>query len=270
MSTALVTGAAGVLCSALVEALLEEGHRVALLGRTESKLVELQKALAAKGLTETLVVAADVLDRSSLEAARAKIEASFGPVDILVNGAGGNSPKATAQAETYTAETAKEKSFFGVDLQAYGEVFDLNLKGTLLPCQVFGDGMAERRRGTIVNLSSMSADRPLTKVIAYSNAKAAVDSLTQWLAVHLAPRGIRVNAIAPGFFLTEQNRFLLTTTEGGLTPRGDKILRNTPFSRFGEAKELKTALKFLVHPDSSFVNGVILPVDGGFSAFAGV
>ena len=267
----VVTGAAGVLCSAMVEALLEDGAKVALIGRTESKLVELKNSLAEKGLDQTLVTAADVLNADELKAAKAKINAEFGPIDILVNGAGGNHPKATSPAEQMTSETAKEDSFFGMSMDAFGFVFDLNFKGTLLPCQIFGEDMTDKKDGNIINISSMSADRPLTKVGAYSAAKASVDSLTQWLSVHLAPMNVRVNGLAPGFFVTGQNKFLLYQ-EDGVTPtaRGQKIINNTPMGEYGKPEDLKGAIKFLAGPGARFVTGITLPVDGGFSAFSGV
>jgi NAD(P)-dependent dehydrogenase (short-subunit alcohol dehydrogenase family) len=267
----VVTGAAGILCSAMVEALLEEGARVALIGRTESKLIELQEKLAAKGLTETIVGPADVLNESALRKVKTIINAEWGPVDILINGAGGNHPKATSPAEQMTKDTPKDQSFFGMSIDAFGFVFDLNFKGTLLPCQIFGEDMVDNKGGNIINISSMSADRPLTKVGAYSAAKASVDSLTQWLSVHLAPVNVRVNALAPGFFVTGQNKFLLYQ-EDGVTPtaRGQKIINNTPMGEFGSPDDLKGAIKFLAGPDSRFITGVILPVDGGFSAFSGV
>ncbi|WDE95536.1 SDR family oxidoreductase [Lentisphaera profundi] len=267
----VVTGAAGVLCSALVEALLEDGGRVALLGRTESKLIDLKKRLAEKGYDQTLVVAADVLNPESLRVAKAKINKDWGKVYLLVNGAGGNHPKATSPAEQMTAGTSMEDSFFGLDADAYSQVFDLNFKGSFIPAQIFGEDMIEAGEGNIVNISSMSASRPLTKVGAYSNAKAAVDSFTQWLSVHLAQKNIRVNAIAPGFFVSDQNRFLLYEKDAKtLTARGQKIINNTPMHEFGKPEDLKGVMKFLAGSESRFINGIILPVDGGFSAFAGV
>ena len=267
----VVTGAAGVLCSAMVEAMLEEGAKVALLGRTESKLSDLKAELAAKGLTETLVTPADVLNEDALREVKQQINDKWGKIDILINGAGGNHPKATSPAEQMDANTPKEQSFFGLSMDAFGFVFDLNFKGTLLPSQIFGEDMLEGKEGNIINISSMSADRPLTKVGAYSAAKSSVDSLTQWLSVHLAPVNIRVNALAPGFFVTGQNKFLLYQ-EDGVTPtaRGQKIINNTPMGEFGKPEDLKGAIKFLAGPDSRFVTGIILPVDGGFSAYSGV
>jgi len=267
----VVTGAAGVLCSALVEALLEEGAKVALLGRTESKLIFLKNRLADKGYDQTLVVAADVLDPQSLKLAKESINKNWGPVYLLVNGAGGNHPKATAPAEQMSDDTAMEDSFFGLDADAYSQVFDLNFKGSFIPAQIFGEDMIEVGEGNIINISSMSASRPLTKVGAYSNAKAAVDSFTQWLSVHLAEKNIRVNAIAPGFFVSDQNRFLLYEQDGEtLTARGQKIINNTPMHEFGEPEDLKGSMKFLAGPGSRFITGIVLPVDGGFSAFSGV
>jgi NAD(P)-dependent dehydrogenase (short-subunit alcohol dehydrogenase family) len=267
----VVTGAAGILCSAMVEALLEDGAKVALIGRTESKLVDLKNQLAKKGFTETLVTAADVLDEAALRQAKSAINSKWGPIDILINGAGGNHPKATSPAEQMTSETPKDQSFFGMSLDAFGFVFDLNFKGTLLPCQIFGEDMVDNKGGNIINISSMSADRPLTKVGAYSAAKASVDSLTQWLAVHLAPVNVRVNALAPGFFVTGQNKFLLYQEDGETpTARGQKIINNTPMGQFGSPEDLKGSIKFLAGPDSRFITGIILPVDGGFSAFSGV
>ena len=267
----VVTGAAGILCSAMVEALLEEGAKVALLGRTESKLVNLKKELHDKGYSETLVTTADVLKAGDLIKAKEFINSTWGKVDLLVNGAGGNHPNATSKAEQMTEDTPLEDSFFGMSLDAFGFVFDLNFKGTLLPCQIFGKDMIDSGEGNIINISSMSADRPLTKVGAYSSAKASVDSLTQWLSVHLATRNIRVNGLAPGFFVTGQNKFLLFKEDGETpTARGLKIINNTPMGEFGRPEDLKGAIKFLAGPDSRFVTGITLPVDGGFSAFSGV
>ena len=267
----VVTGAAGILCSAMVEALLEDGAKVALIGRTESKLVDLKNQLAKKGFSETLVTAADVLDEAALRQAKSEINSKWGRIDILINGAGGNHPKATSPAEQMTSDTPKDQSFFGMSLDAFGFVFDLNFKGTLLPCQIFGEDMVDNKGGNIINISSMSADRPLTKVGAYSAAKASVDSLTQWLAVHLAPVNVRVNALAPGFFVTGQNKFLLYQEDGETpTARGQKIINNTPMGQFGSPEDLKGSIKFLAGPDSRFITGIILPVDGGFSAFSGV
>lgn len=268
---ALVTGAAGVLCSGFVKLLLEKGAKVALMGRSEDKLVALQNKLADEGLTETLVCAADVTSKSDLLEAKSKISDEFGKVGLLINGAGGNQPGATSSLETLEEGADLSSSFFGMDSEAYKSVMELNLMGTLLPSQVFGEDMIELGQGNIVNLSSLSAVLPLTKVAGYSSAKAAVDNLTKWLSVHLAPRKIRVNAIAPGFFATDQNRFLLFEKDGKtLTARGEKIVSQTPMKRFGKPEELLSALAFLVDPSSVFVNGTVVVVDGGFAAYSGV
>ena len=267
----VVTGAAGVLCSAFVEALLEEGAKVCLLGRTESKLKKLRDSLAQLGFDHTLVMAADVLKKQELEEARIRINEKWGPVEILINGAGGNHPMATASVEQLRGDDPSTGSFFELDTEACSQVFDLNFKGSFLSTQVFGMDMLKHGRGNIINISSMAADRPLTKVGAYSHAKAALDNFTQWLAVHLAKRNIRVNAIAPGFFVTHQNRFLLYQKESKtLTARGMKIVEHTPMGRFGEPSDLKGAVRFLAGTASTFITGITLAVDGGFSAYSGV
>lgn len=268
--TALVTGAAGVLCSVMARDLLKAGARVALLGRTCSKLEELQRKLAEEGLTRTLVITADVLDKARLEEAAALLRNTWGRLDILVNGAGGNDPRGTTPAEQCFPDTPAEQSFFGMDMEGFEYVNRLNMIGTILPSQVFGELLAASG-GCIVNVSSMAAFQPLTKVGAYGAAKAAVDNFTKWLAVHLAPLGVRVNAIAPGFFITDQNRFLMMEKDGETpTPRGRKVLAKTPMHRFGDPEDLCGALRFLVSPSASFVTGTIIPVDGGFLAYSGV
>ncbi len=268
--TALVTGAAGVLCSVMARDLLKAGARVALLGRTRSKLDALQAQLAAEGLMQTLVLEADVLDKAQLEAARQTLEDTWGGLDILLNGAGGNDPRGTSPLEQCLPDSPAEQSFFGMDMQGFEYVNRLNMIGTILPSQVFGSMLAATG-GCVVNVSSMAAFQPLTKVGAYGAAKAAVDNFTKWLATHLAPLGVRVNAIAPGFFITEQNRFLMMEKDGVTpTPRGNKVLAKTPMHRFGDPQDLCGALRFLVSPSASFVTGVIIPVDGGFLAYSGV
>ena len=267
---AVVTGATGVLCSVMVESLLREGAKVAITNLNEAKGKALQAALAAKGLTETLAIALNVLERPALEAARDQVLAKWGRIDILVNGAGGNHPKGTCPAEQFVEGTKLEDSFFGLDLAGFEFVNKLNFVGTLLPSQVFGQAML-KNGGSVINVSSMSATLPLTKVAAYSAAKSAVENFTRWLAVHLAPANIRVNAIAPGFFITDQNRFLMLEQDGKtLTARGQKVIRKTPMHRFGEPKELCGALNYLVSDEASFVTGVVIPVDGGFLAYSGV
>lgn len=268
--TAVVTGAAGVLCSVMARDLLKAGARVALLGRTRSKLEDLQRQLAEEGLGQTLVLAADVLDKAALEQACSRVKEKWGRLDILVNGAGGNDPRGTSPAEQCTPETPAEQGFFGMDMEGFEYVNRLNMIGTILPSQVFGELLAASG-GCIVNISSMAAFQPLTKVGAYGAAKAAVDNFTKWLATHLAPLGVRVNAIAPGFFITDQNRFLMMEKDGETpTPRGRKVLAKTPMHRFGDPEDLCGALRFLVSPAASFVTGTIIPVDGGFLAYSGV
>src|ERR1043166_5705253 len=261
--TVVVTGGTGVLGRAMVEALVGCGAGVALLARNREKADALVSEL--KGPGRAVVFNGDATRREDLERAAREVVEEFGRVDCLLNGAGGNHPRATTSAEL---------SFFNIPEEAIRFVFDLNLLGTILPSQVFGRLMAERGEGVVLNVSSMSAVRPMTRVLTYSAAKAGVNNFTHWLAVHLAtedsPR-IRVNAIAPGFFLTEQNRFLLTDREtGGLTPRGQSIIAHTPMGRFGEPDDLLGAVLWLLSPASAFVTGVVVPVDGGFSAFSGV
>jgi NAD(P)-dependent dehydrogenase (short-subunit alcohol dehydrogenase family) len=264
--TVVVTGGTGVLGQAMVRALVGCGANVALVARNREKAEPQIAALAsinAKGRAR--VFTADVLDAAGLRDAAQEVVKEFGRVDALLNGAGGNHPGAT---------TKPELSFFDLPEEALRFVFDLNMLGTIIPSQVFGRLMAGQGEGVILNVSSMSAVRPLTRVLGYSAAKAGVNSFTQWLAVHLATEyspSIRVNAIAPGFFLTEQNRFLLTDKETGeLTARGQSIIAHTPMGRFGEPEDLLGTLLWLLSPASGFVTGVVVPVDGGFSAFGGV
>jgi NAD(P)-dependent dehydrogenase (short-subunit alcohol dehydrogenase family) len=261
---AAVTGGGGVLCGAISRALGRVGARIAVLDLFPEAAQRVAGDITAAG-GEALAMRCDVLDRASVEAAAQEVLEAFGRVDILVNGAGGNKREAT---------TAPELSFFDLPADAVQWVFNLNFVGSLLPSQVFGRVMAEQGEGIILNTSSMNAFRPLTRIPAYSAAKAAVSNFTQWLAVHMAqeysPR-IRVNAIAPGFFLTEQNRFLLTDeVTGELTPRGRIIIDHTPMGRFGDAGDLLGTALWLLSPASAFVTGVVVPVDGGFSAFSGV
>lgn len=262
--TAVVTGGGGVLCSSMAVALARAGVRVAVLDLRQEAAQAVVDIIVSQG-GQAIAVGCDVLDKASLEAAATDVEQAFGPVDILINGAGGNKPQAT---------TSPDLSFFDLPAEAVQWVFNLNIIGALLPSQVFGKRMAERRQGCILNVSSMNAFRPLTRISAYSAAKAGVSNFTQWLAVHLAQEyspAIRVNALAPGFFLTEQNRFLLTNpSDGELTARGRKIIDHTPMGRFGAPDDLLGAMFFLVSPASAFVTGVVLPVDGGFSAYSGV
>jgi NAD(P)-dependent dehydrogenase (short-subunit alcohol dehydrogenase family) len=272
---AVVTGGSGVLGSAMCRALAGCGAKVAIIGRDREKAERLAAEIERGGALAR-GISCDVLDRASLEAAAAEIQSGLGPCDILVNGAGGNHPKATSGQEYFDSKPPgagkpAESSFFDLDVTGFKFVFDLNLLGTLLPSQVFGRQMLGRPGGAIINVSSMSAFRPLTKVAAYSGAKAAVNNLTQWLATHLSQAGIRVNAIAPGFFITEQNRRLMVHEDGTYTARATKVIAQTPMRRFGQPEELIGALLWLADSRSSgFVTGTIIPIDGGFSAYAGV
>ncbi len=265
------TGATGVLCSALTENLLLHGAKVAVLGRNGVAAQAFCDQLAAKGLTETLAVEANVLDKVALEKACALILKKWGRIDVLINGAGGNHPRGTCAAEQMTSETPLDQTFFGLEMEGFEFVNRLNFIGTLLPSQVFGRVMAEQGGGVVLNFASMAAYQPLTKVAAYGAAKAAIMNFTSWLATHLAPMGIRVNAIAPGFFITNQNRFLmLEKDEKTLTPRGNKVIAKTPMRKFGEPHDLFGAARYLISDESSFVTGVVLPVDGGFVCYSGV
>lgn len=261
----VVTGGGGVLCSGMARYLAGVGARVAVLDRSQGRVEELVAEIRAAG-GEALPVVSDVLDKAALEASAAQVMAAYGRVDGLINGAGGNHPEAST--------LPGERSFFDLPAEALQWVFNLNLLGTLLTSQVFGAQMAAQGEGVILNISSMTALRPLTRVVAYGAAKAAVSNFTQWLAVYLAmeydPR-IRVNAMAPGFFLTEQNRFLLTDAEtGALTARGKQIVDHTPMGRFGVPEELLGTMAWLLSEASRFVTGIVVPVDGGFSAYSGV
>ncbi len=260
----LITGGTGVLGAAMAEGLVAAGANVALLARSSAKAEGVLARLAG-GPGKAMAVPGDVLDRPSLERAAASAAAAWGPVDTLINCAGVNKPEAMAFAE---------RKFFDLAPEALRDVIDVNLMGTILPSQVFGRGMAERGEGVILNVSSMSAYRSLTRVVAYSASKAGVTNFTHWLAVHMAqnysPR-IRVNAIAPGFFLTDLNRNLLTNpATGELTARGQLIVSHTPQARFGEPEDLIGATLWLLSPASAFVTGIVVPVDGGFMAYAGV
>ena len=267
-----VTGGGGVLCGAMARALGEAGARVAVLGRHLANTEEVAAAIRAGG-GEAIAAVCDVLDRASAEAALAAVLGAFGTVDVLVNGAGGASPQASTGKEFLEPGDleAGVRSLFDIPVDAFRGTTDLNFVGAFIPTQVFLRPMVEKRSGCIVNISSMGAVRPLTKSIAYSAGKAATDNLTKWLAVYLAKMGIRVNAISPGFFLTKQNRFLLTDEKtGGMTPRGQRILNGTPLGRFGKPEDLISTLLWLISDASAFVTGATIPVDGGFSAYGGV
>lgn len=267
---AVVTGGTGTLGGGMARGLARAGAKVAVMGRRKERAQEVARGISAEG-GEAVALPADVLDRESLTRAREELLARWGRVDILLNGAGGNVPEATLD---------DDQDVFGLPEEAFREVFDLNLMGTLLPSQVFGEAMVRPEasqegtpRGCIVNISSMAADRAITRVVGYSTAKSAVENFTRWLAVDLARRygeGLRVNAMSPGFFIGEQNRSLLLNEDGTLTDRGRTIVDHTPAGRFGGPEELVGTLVWLCSPGASFVNGVVVPVDGGFSAFSGV
>lgn len=260
----VITGAGGVLCGTMAKALANAGAKVAVLDIDETAAAKVADEIKSNG-GQAIAVKCNVLDKKSIEAAKDKVTSALGQVDILINGAGGNKKEAT---------TSPDLSFFDLPADAIRFVFDLNFLGTLLPTQVFGRQMAENGAGVILNVSSMNAFLPLTKIAAYSAAKAAVSNFTQWLAVHMCQncsKDIRVNAIAPGFFLTEQNRFLLTDEKTDeLTDRGKTIIDHTPMGRFGEPEELIGTVCWLLSDAAKFVTGVVIPIDGGFSAFSGV
>ena len=270
---AVVTGGAGVLCSEFCRALAQCGAKVAILNRTLSKAEALAEEICSGGGIAA-AIQVDVTDEESVRRAHREVLDRFGACDILINGAGGNAPAATADDEEFSLDTLLRKdakSFFDLETSGFRQVFDLNILGTLLPTQAFARDMAEREMGCILNISSMNAYRPLTKIPAYSAAKAGVSNFTQWLAVHVAKSGIRVNAIAPGFFSTAQNAALLWNPDGTPTARTGKILAATPMGRFGQPEELVGSLLYLLDENcSAFVTGVVLPIDGGFSAYSGV
>lgn len=259
----VITGGTGVLGREMVRALVGCGANVAILARNMEKAESLVQQLSGRG--RAIAVEGDVLKLEMLRAAAQTITAEFGRIDHLINSAGGNNPKAT---------TGPDLSFFDLPEEALRFVFDLNIVGTILPSQVFGRPMVEQGSGVILNVSSMSAFQPLTRIVGYSAAKAGINNFTQWLAVHMAQEyspNIRVNAIAPGFFQTEQNRFLLTDRDTGrLTPRGQSIIDHTPMGRFGEPQDLLGTVLWLLSPASAFITGIVVPIDGGFSAFSGV
>lgn len=265
--TVLITGGAGVLGSEMACALLGCNANVVVLDRNPELAAQLVDRVGTMEgpCGHMSVVSGDVLKKETLQLANETIKREFGRLDALINAAGGNRPGATTGGDT---------SFFDLPEDALRFVFDLNLVGTILPCQVFGQTMAEQGEGVILNISSMTAFQPLTRVVAYSAAKAGISNFTQWLAVHMTQNyspQIRVNALAPGFFLTHQNRYLLTDRETGeLTPRGKAVINHTPMARFGDPQELLGAMLWLLSPASTFVTGVVLPIDGGFSAFSGV
>ncbi|UJP65871.1 SDR family oxidoreductase [Mongoliitalea daihaiensis] len=265
----VITGGYGVLCGAMTQALAKAGAKVAIIGSSQEKA----DAFAQTMKGEVLGFGASVLDKPALETVYQHILHTWGPCDILINGAGGNHPQGITDRPMMEVDDLTNdsvKTFFDLDPSGFNYVFELNFLGTLIPTQVFAKDMVGRKGCSIVNISSIASFKPLTKVSAYSGAKAAISNFTQWLAVHFAKTGIRVNAIAPGFFLADQNRSLLTNSDGSLTPRGQQIINQTPMGRFGSPEDLLSTLYWLLDEHSAFVTGVVIPVDGGFNAFAGV
>ena len=272
---AVITGGGGVLCSGFAKALASQGVKVAVLDLREEAAQTVVDEITKDGGT-AIAIGCNVLESESLEKARERVNKELGPCDILVNGAGGNNPKGTTTKEYYEEGDLENKvegvkTFFDLDASGIQFVFNLNILGTLLTTQCFAKDMVTRKKGTILNISSMNAFTPLTKIPAYSSAKAGVSNFTQWLAVHFAGVGIRVNAIAPGFFATNQNHTLLFNEDGSLTARSEKIISHTPMGRFGVPEDLSGALVFLCDDTySAFITGIVLPIDGGFSAYSGV
>ena len=271
--TCVVTGGTGGIGSSIVDAVAGAGINLVLISRSKEKLEKKSAELKEKYKIKALALPSDVNDKDALLKVKEITLKEFGTIDFLINCAGGNFPKATAAREFLEEKDLNnlENTFFGLELNDIKKVFDLNFTGSLLPTLVFTDVMVKNKAGSIINISSMNAFRPLTKIVAYSAAKASINNFTQWLAVHFARVNVRVNAVAPGFFLTDQNRFLLTDEKSGnLTERGKKIINLTPMQRFGNADELQGIILFLLSDYAKFITGTIIPVDGGFSAYSGV
>lgn len=269
----VITGGAGVLGSAMVKAMASVGMKIAIADINKETADKVAAEIAAEYHTDVIGVEANVLDKPSLENAKKEINEKLGEIHILVNGAGGNSPQATTKVEQITENDLDklEDTFYGLAIEGFDKVYALNFKGTLLPTMVFTTDMLKNKKGVVLNISSMNSYKPLTKIPAYSAAKASVNNFTEWLSVHLAKVGIRVNAIAPGFFITHQNRFLVMDEKtGNYSPRGQKIVDNTPMGKFGQPEDLQGATLFLLSEISSFITGIVVPVDGGYSAFGGV
>jgi NAD(P)-dependent dehydrogenase (short-subunit alcohol dehydrogenase family) len=269
----VITGGGGVIGTSIAKGLAASGVKTVILDLNYENAELIANEITDKYNIPSIGVKANVLDKKSLQEAYEYITKEFGRIDMLINGAGGNSPKATTKIEELTNENIQEieNSFYGLEMEGFQKVFDLNFMGTLLPTMVFTKEMATKGKGVVLNISSMNSYRPLTKIPAYSAAKASINNFTQWLSVHLAKMGIRVNAIAPGFFLTNQNRFLLVDEKTNeLTDRGRKIINSTPMDKFGEPEDLQGTVLYLLSDVSAFVTGVIIPVDGGFNAYSGV
>ncbi|MFY9151103.1 MAG: SDR family oxidoreductase [Prolixibacteraceae bacterium] len=269
----VITGGAGVIGSAMVKAMASVGVKIAIADINKTVADKVADEISKEFNTQVIGVEANVLDKDSLIKAKAEINEKLGPIDILINGAGGNHPSATTKVEQMDENSLDhlEDTFYGLEMDGFDKVFALNFKGTLLPSMVFTTDMLKNKKGVVLNVSSMNSYKPLTKIPAYSAAKASINNFTEWLSVHLAKVGIRVNAIAPGFFITDQNRFLVMDKEtGNFSARGQKIVNNTPMGKFGEPEDLQGATLFLISDVSSFVTGIVIPVDGGYSAFGGV
>lgn len=268
---AAVTGGAGYIGTAQVLGLARCGVKTAILDIDESKAQQLAESVTKETGTKTIAIQCDVLSAQSIEVADAEIAERLGPLSFLVNGAGGNAPAATTQDERIKPDLSNlEGSFFGIDIDGFRQTMDLNLLGLVLPTHILGQRLMQQESSAIVNISSMNAYRPLTRIPAYSAAKCAVSNFTQWLAVHLAPANVRVNAIAPGFFMTQQLRYLAYQENDELSPRYQRVLDHTPMARFGETEELVDPLLFLLSDASRFITGTIIPVDGGFNAYSGI
>jgi len=270
---AVITGGGGIIGESICKGLASAGAKIVIIDINQEAAERSAKKVSDEFGGQAWGMVANVLDKNSLIEVKKRINAEVGIIDILINGAGGNSPKATTQVEEITSENSTDlsKTFFGLEMEGFQKVFDLNFLGTLLPTMVFATDMLEKKNGVILNISSMNAFRPLTKIPAYSAAKAAINNFTEWLAVHFAKTGIRVNGVAPGFFVTNQNRFLLIEENtGNLTPRGNKIIANTPMGKFGNPDDLIGTVLYLLSNTSAFVTGITIPVDGGFNAYSGV
>ena len=269
----VITGGAGVIGSAMVKAMASVGVKIAIADINKEVAERVAAEISKEYNAEVIGVEANVLNKESLIEAKKIINEKLGDIDLLINGAGGNHPTATTKVEQMDEYSIDhlEDTFYGLEMDGFDKVFALNFKGTLLPSMVFTTDMLKNKKGVVLNVSSMNSYKPLTKIPAYSAAKASINNFTEWLSVHLAKVGIRVNAIAPGFFITDQNRFLVLDKEtGGFSPRGQKIVNNTPMGKFGEPEDLQGATLFLLSDVSSFVTGIVIPVDGGYSAFGGV